>query len=80
MSASKIVRDIIEDFTANPETYRALSDMDGSLSGTLTVYVPDDPWYAARDVAYVSGRVPMSVIIRKGLRMRLEQEPIPAPA
>jgi hypothetical protein len=80
VSASQIVREIIEDFAQNPDVYRALPEMEGALSGTLTVYVPDEPWYAARDVAYVSGRIPVSVIIRKGLRARLEREPIPATA
>lgn len=80
VSASQIVRDIIEEYSANPSAYKELPDMEGSLSGTLTIYVPDDPWYAARDIAYVGGRTPISVIIRKGLRVRLEGEPIPAEA
>lgn len=80
VSASQIVRDIIEEYSADPTAYRALPDMDGALSGTLTVYVPDDPWYAARDIAYGGGRIPISVIIRKGLRARLEKESIPAKA
>lgn len=80
LSASQMVRDIIEEYTQDPESFRALPDMDGALSGTLTIYVPDDPWYAARDIAYVGGRTPISVIIRKGLRARLEQEAIPVKA
>jgi hypothetical protein len=80
VSASQIVREIIEEYSQNPESFRALPDMEGGLSGTLTVYVPDTPWYAARDIAYVGGRTPISVIIRKGLRARLERESIPAEA
>jgi hypothetical protein len=80
VSASQIVRDVIEEYSKDPESFRALPDMEGALSGTLTIYVPDTPWYAARDIAYVGGRTPISVIIRKGLRARLEREPIPAEA
>jgi len=80
VSASQIVRDIIEEYSGDPASYKSLPDMEGTLSGTLTIYVPDDPWYAARDIAYVGGRTPISVIIRKGLRARLEREPIPAEA
>lgn len=78
VSASQMVRDVIEDYRQNPSAFKELSDMEGTLSGTLTVYVPDDPWYAARDIAYVSGRTPISVIIRKGLRARLEAIPAEA--
>lgn len=80
VSASQIVRDIIDEYRENPQAFRALPDMEGTLAGTLTIYVPDDPWYAARDIAYVGGRTPISVIIRKGLRARLEKEPVPAEA
>lgn len=80
VSASQIVRDIIEEYSANPGVYKELPDMEGTLSGTLTIYVPDDPWYAARDIAYVGGRTPISVIIRKGLRARLEAAAITADA
>lgn len=80
ISASQVVRDIIQEYSQNPDSFSALPDMEGALTGTLTVYVPDDPWYAARDIAYVSGRTPISVVIRKGLRARLEREPIPVEA
>lgn len=78
VSASQVVRDVIEDYRRDPSAFRDLPDMEGALSGTLTVYVPDDPWYAARDTAYISGRTPISVIIRKGLRARLEAAPAEA--
>ena len=80
VSASQIVREIIEEFTQDPDAFRALPDMEGALDGTLTVYVPEGPWYAARDVAYLGGRTPISVVIRKGLRARLERVVIPAEA
>jgi metal-responsive CopG/Arc/MetJ family transcriptional regulator len=75
-SASKIIRDIIQEYSENPESFRALPDMEGALSGTITVYVPDDPWWVARDIAYSKGRMPISVVIRKGLRARLEKEAV----
>lgn len=80
VSRSQVIRDVIEEYVQNPAAYRALPDMDGLMSGTVTVYVPDDIWYAARDIAYADGRTPISVIIRKGLRARMEAETIPAEA
>jgi hypothetical protein len=84
VSASQVVRDIVEEYRRDPAAFKELPDMDGTLSGSLTIYVPDDPWYAARDIAYHAGRTPISVIIRKGLRARLESKkgrmPIPAEA
>jgi hypothetical protein len=78
LSVSQVVREILDDYRANPSAYRALSDMDGHLSGKITVYVPDEQWYPARDIAYVNGRVPISVIIRKGVHRMMRAEDIPA--
>lgn len=79
-SVSLVIREVLEEFRKNPEAYRALPDMEGALTGRLTAYVPDAPWLAARDLAYTSGRVALSVIIRKGVRHRLEEEDIPKTA
>lgn len=80
VSASQIVRDIIDEYRKDPASFKELPDMEGALSETLTIYVPDAPWYAARDIAYVGGRIPISAIIRKGLRVRLERGDIPETA
>lgn len=78
-SASRMVRDVLEELNQNPKAFYEIEDTDQPVPLTLTVYVPDDIWYPARDVAYQHGRVPLSVFIRKGLiaRMRGAQD-IPA--
>jgi hypothetical protein len=75
-SVSQLIREVLEDFCKNPKAYIALDDMGGTLSGSLTVYVPDDLWYNARDLAYLGGRVPLSVVIRKGIHARMTAESI----
>lgn len=77
LSRSELIRAVIDDFTANPEPYKELPDMEGIMSGMLTLYVPDQQWLAARDVAYNQGRMPISVFIRRGLRAWMEREGIP---
>jgi hypothetical protein len=79
-SVSQVVRDVLDEYRNNPKAYTDLTDMEGSLSGSLTVYVPDDPWLNVRDTAYLSGRIPVSVIIRKGVKARLVAENIPETA
>lgn len=74
MSVSLVVRGILDEYRGDPASFRALSDMDGALAGTVTVYVPDEQWYPARDVAYLNGRTPISVIVRKGVRHLMEAE------
>ncbi len=76
VSASQLVREILADYRANPRAYDALPDMEGPLSDTLTVYVPAEPWLETRDVAYASGRIPVAMVIRKGLLLRLDAEHI----
>lgn len=80
LSVSRIARDILEDYCMNSAPYRALPDMEGTFSGSLTMYVPDDLWHRARDIAYVNGRGPVSAIIRKGFVASMGQEDIPAQA
>jgi hypothetical protein len=79
-SVSLVIREVLEEYRRNPEAYRALPDMDGALSGRVTAYVPDAPWFAARDMAYTSGRIALSVVIRKGVRAAMERERIPESA
>lgn len=76
-SVSLVIREVLEEYRRNPEAYRALPDMDEPLTGRVTAYVPDPQWFAARDLAYTSGRVALSVIIRKGVRAAMEREQIP---
>lgn len=77
VSVSQIVREILQEYRDNPGGFKELPDMEGPPVDTITVYVPSVPWLAARDAAYTYGRTPISVIIRKGLRLRLESEYIP---
>jgi hypothetical protein len=79
-SVSLVIREILDDYRENPTAYKSLPDMDGALSSTLTVYVPDSQWMAARDTAYAQGRAALSVVIRKGIRQRLEADAIPKTA
>lgn len=74
-SASKIVRDILETIIENPGLYLEVVDTDQPVPSVFTVYVPDDLWYRARDVAYSQGRMGISTLIRKGLIARLEDIP-----
>jgi hypothetical protein len=79
-SVSLVIREVLDEYRKNPEAYRALPDMEGALSGRVTAYVPDTPWFAARDLAYTSGRVALSVIIRKGVKAAMEREDVPKSA
>lgn len=76
MSVSLVVREILEEFVNDRAPFQEAPDMTGSLSGSLTAYVPQPLWLAARDQAYISGRVPLTVIIRKGVRLRLEADKV----
>jgi hypothetical protein len=80
-SASRLVRDILEELVQNPAAYRTVDDTDQPVPSVFTVYVPDELWYAARDTAYMNGRIPLSVLVRKGLLARMEAaSDIPASA
>jgi hypothetical protein len=70
-SVSALVREVLEVYLVDPLVYRNVDDTDEPVPATLTVYVPDDIWLAGRDTAYVHGRIPISVIVRKGLIARM---------
>lgn len=80
VSRSQVIRDIITDYLADPARYDSLPDMEGPMSGTVTVYVPDEQWLAARTLAYDKSKSPLVVVIRKGLRHQVESEGIPIQA
>lgn len=78
-SVSALVREILQEFEANPKAFNDVGDTVDRLDAVLTVYVQNDIWYAGRDTAYAHGRIPISVLIRKGLNKRLKQaQDIPA--
>lgn len=66
-SVSALVRECLEEYLGNVHAFWQTPDTDEQVSSVLTVYVPNDTWFAARDQAYANGRIPISVIIRKGL-------------
>lgn len=72
-SVSALIREILEVYLADPRAYRDVDDTDEPVPAVLTVYVPEDIWLNGRDTAYVNGRIPISVIIRKGLIARMAQ-------
>jgi hypothetical protein len=70
-SVSALVREVLEVYLADPRMYKDVADTDEPVPAVLTVYVPDDIWLDSRDTAYANGRIPISVIIRKGLIARM---------
>jgi hypothetical protein len=70
-SVSALVREVIEEFLADPKQFQYLVDTDEQVPSVLTVYVPDDIWLGGRDTAYVHGRMAISAVVRKGLIARM---------
>jgi len=70
-SASRLVRDILEEVIENPRLYLDVEDTDQPVPSVFTVYVPDEIWYPARDAAYNNGRMGVSTLVRKGLIARM---------
>ncbi len=78
-SVSALVREILQDYEADPKSYRDVQDTLDPVPAVLTVYVPNEIWYAGRDMAYAHGRIPISALIRRGLIAKLmESTEIPA--
>ena len=77
LSVSQWTRDILAAYIEEPKAFADLPDMEGALSLSLTVYIPDELWFSARDMAYVHGRKALAPVIRKGFRAALESEQNP---